>query len=180
MTTGERIKNVRKTAGLTQRELGEKLGLSYQAVAQWENDLRNPKRETLQRIADALGVDLYEIQGDAERIADKIGSEFNKLSKQYHDAMADLHQLETLGQKLGLENSDITAVNQHQQVDDSNALKERLLDAYNLLNQHGKEKAVERVEELLQIPEYQIPGYYYYFYDESGELKKTMRGPTNK
>ena len=50
MTTGQRIKEARKKAGLTQKELGEKLGVAYQTLAQWENDLRNPKYETLQRI----------------------------------------------------------------------------------------------------------------------------------
>ena len=51
MATGERIKAARRKANLTQKELGEKLGISYQSVAQWENNLRNPKYETLQRIA---------------------------------------------------------------------------------------------------------------------------------
>lgn len=54
MSTGQRIKLARKSAGLTQKELGQKLGITYQTVAQWENNLRNPKYETLMRIAEAL------------------------------------------------------------------------------------------------------------------------------
>lgn len=70
MTTGERIKAARKAAGMTQKELGERLGLAFQSVAQWENDLRNPKIETLQRIADALGVHIFDLTG--------IGKELDK------------------------------------------------------------------------------------------------------
>ena len=62
MTVGEKIKQVRKSAGLTQKELGERLGISYQTVAQWENNLRNPKQETLQRIASALNVSTRSLQ----------------------------------------------------------------------------------------------------------------------
>ena len=61
MTTGQRIKAARKKVGLTQKELGERMGQSFQSIAQWENDLRNPKLETLQRIAAALGVSIYEL-----------------------------------------------------------------------------------------------------------------------
>jgi len=61
MTTGERIKSARKQAGMTQKALGEELGISYQTVAQWENDLRNPKQETLLKIAKALGVHLRDL-----------------------------------------------------------------------------------------------------------------------
>lgn len=57
MTTGQLIKDARRQAGLTQKELGEKLGITYQTIAQWENNLRNPKYETLKRIAVALGVE---------------------------------------------------------------------------------------------------------------------------
>lgn len=57
----ERIKTARKKAGLTQRQLGEKMGISYQAVAQWENDLRNPKIESLRAIANALEVPLRDL-----------------------------------------------------------------------------------------------------------------------
>lgn len=61
MTTGQRIKAARKQAGITQKALGEELGISYQTVAQWENDLRNPKQETLLKIAKALGVHLRDL-----------------------------------------------------------------------------------------------------------------------
>lgn len=64
MTTGERIKAARKKAGLTQKELGEKLGVSYQTLAQWENNLRNPKYATLQRIATALDVPVQNLFDD--------------------------------------------------------------------------------------------------------------------
>lgn len=56
MTTGQLIKAARKKAGMTQEELGKKIGVSGSSMAQWENDLRNPKLDTLQRIAAALGV----------------------------------------------------------------------------------------------------------------------------
>ena len=65
-TPGQFIKAARIKAGLTQRELGEKMGLAYQTVAQWENDLRKPKIETLKRIAEALGADFYSLADTEE------------------------------------------------------------------------------------------------------------------
>ncbi|MBE6922968.1 MAG: helix-turn-helix domain-containing protein [Ruminococcaceae bacterium] len=56
MTTGERIQKARKKSKMTQKELGEKLGVSASMIGQYENDLRKPKFETIQRIAEALGV----------------------------------------------------------------------------------------------------------------------------
>ena len=64
MTTGELIKSARKSAHITQKKLGEKLGVAYQTVAQWENDLRNPKLDTLQRIAAALDIPVTELMDD--------------------------------------------------------------------------------------------------------------------
>ena len=61
VTTGERIKAARKRAGLTQKELGEKLGIAYQTLAQWETGARKPKAETLRRIADALDVTMMDL-----------------------------------------------------------------------------------------------------------------------
>ena len=68
MTTGEVIKAARKKAGMTQAQLAEKLGISYVGVSQWENDLRNPKLDTLQRIASALGVPVQALISDWEAV----------------------------------------------------------------------------------------------------------------
>lgn len=63
MTTGQRIRAARKEAGLTQVELGEILGVSGSMIAQYETDKRNPKYETLKRIAAALEVPVPELMG---------------------------------------------------------------------------------------------------------------------
>ena len=68
MTTGQRIKAARQSAGLTQKELGAKMGIAYQTLAQWENDLRKPKMDTLQRLACALNVPAAELMGNDGRI----------------------------------------------------------------------------------------------------------------
>ena len=72
MTIGQRIRAARKKAGMTQRQLADKLGIPYQSIGQWENDQRNPKITTLQRIAGALGVHVFDLTG--------IGAEFDRYS----------------------------------------------------------------------------------------------------
>lgn len=63
MTTGERIKEARRQAGITQEDLGKKLSVSASFIAQYETNNRKPKIGTLQRIADALDVPLPELMG---------------------------------------------------------------------------------------------------------------------
>lgn len=57
MTIGENIKKAREAAGLTQKELAEKLGISVAMISRWEKGTRNPKMSTLTKIADAIGCD---------------------------------------------------------------------------------------------------------------------------
>lgn len=61
MNTGENIKKIRKEKGLTQRELGELSGISQKQIGLYEQGKRNPKIETLEKIAKGLGVDKYDI-----------------------------------------------------------------------------------------------------------------------
>ena len=57
MTTGERIKEARLKAGLTQQELAEKIGVKFSAVHKYESGLVvNLKRETIAALATALNV----------------------------------------------------------------------------------------------------------------------------
>ncbi len=60
---GRRIKSARKRAGMTQSDLAEKLGISYQGIAQWETGSRNPKIQSLKKIAEALLISVEELTG---------------------------------------------------------------------------------------------------------------------
>ena len=55
---GERIREARKRKGLSQEQLGEKLGLSFQAVSTWETGKFIPDAEHLPALAKALDLSL--------------------------------------------------------------------------------------------------------------------------
>lgn len=56
MELHERIAFVRKAAGLTQEQLGEKLGVTRQAVSKWESDQATPDSLTVARLCAELNV----------------------------------------------------------------------------------------------------------------------------
>lgn len=55
------LKRIRKEKGLTLKQLGDKLGCSPQLISQYELKKRTPKVETIIKIADALGVNEFEL-----------------------------------------------------------------------------------------------------------------------
>lgn len=63
MEFGEKIKKARKKSGLTQSQLGNKLGVSASMLAQYETGKRKPKIETLLKLSEAMGVPLDELIG---------------------------------------------------------------------------------------------------------------------
>ena len=66
MTTGEKIRIARKNAKLTQTQLADELGVSQAMIGQYENGVRNPKYETLDRIARVLDVKISELLPDTD------------------------------------------------------------------------------------------------------------------
>ena len=48
------LRKLREAAGLTQRELGNRIGVSGQAVAQWVTGFKRPSVENLTKLADVL------------------------------------------------------------------------------------------------------------------------------
>lgn len=61
---GRRISLMRKNAGLTQMELANRLGISYQAVSNWERGIAMPDISNLGALAGELGVSVDDIIGD--------------------------------------------------------------------------------------------------------------------
>ena len=56
MEWNERVAAARKAAGLTQEALGEKLGVSRQAVSKWESGASDPSTSNLLALARLYGV----------------------------------------------------------------------------------------------------------------------------
>ena len=73
-TIGQRIREIRKSRNLTQRELADRVGINFTYLSRVENDRlddeQTPREETLQRIAKALRTDPDELLLLARRIPD--------------------------------------------------------------------------------------------------------------
>ena len=62
-TMGAIIARKRKELGLTQEQLAGALGISYQAVSKWENELSSPDISALPLLADQFGIMIDELFG---------------------------------------------------------------------------------------------------------------------
>lgn len=61
MTLGEKMSSLRRSKGLTQDDVAEKLGVTPQAVSKWENDVSCPDIMLLSSIAEMYGVTTDEL-----------------------------------------------------------------------------------------------------------------------
>ena len=80
---GEKIKQYRLANGWTQQELGAKIGMSKNAIGNYEKGFRSPKKNTMFDLANAFNVsidDLFPpIQKDTPPTTSQIQSIYNKL-----------------------------------------------------------------------------------------------------
>jgi len=62
-TFGSRLRHLRRKIKLTQKELGEELGLKQSTIAYYESEKREPNSKTLQRLADYFQVEVPYLLG---------------------------------------------------------------------------------------------------------------------
>lgn len=79
MSIGEQIRKYRIEMGLSQKELGEKLGVSQAMIAQYENGKRKPKLETQREISYAIGIPLSKLNEKLPYYVDNDTKEGNEL-----------------------------------------------------------------------------------------------------
>ena len=64
MNIGNNIKQLRQKNNLTQDQVAEKIGVSYQAVSKWENNANTPDIALLPQIANLFGVSIDALFSD--------------------------------------------------------------------------------------------------------------------
>ena len=72
MEFSERLKKLRKDAGLTQVDVANKLGISQPAYASWERGIKKPTQENLVKIAQVLNVSIDYLVGNSEEKSDEL------------------------------------------------------------------------------------------------------------
>ncbi len=62
---GERLRDLRKRALMTQRELAERSGVGVTTIVRIERNQVEPHGSTIRKLAEALGVEPYELVKEA-------------------------------------------------------------------------------------------------------------------
>lgn len=129
MTIGERIQQLRKEKGITQKELAEKLNLAEITIRQYETNKREPKITTLSKIAKFLGTGLETFLTNDEQ------SLFEDMANLYLKSDSNIKFLKSSQEHTPQENY--------------------LIAKFRELNEKGKKKATDYIDDLAQIPEYE-------------------------
>ena len=129
-----KIKEARKVSKITQDELAEKLGVNRATISKYESGVISPSVSQLHKIAKILQTPIYNLlESEAEE------SYWEGFDKGTDMADWDHRMIDTLWKDEGYSYSDKEV---------------RLINAFSKLNEEGQQKAVERTEELLEVPKY--------------------------
>ena len=121
---GENIKTIRKTKGLTQKQLGQLLGVSQAAIGQFKSGKSNLTIDTIKKIADALGVTEWHIMYGMidEEVLEKMRNNRKEYAKRFKEK--------------------------------TEAEENGLLENYRSLTKEGKQKVQEYAHDLKGNPDY--------------------------
>lgn len=151
-TLSEKIKYYRKLKGYSQENLADKTSLSKMSIRRYESGERQPRLDALKKIAAALECQVSDIDESLY---------INRQIPYFANALEELRTERNLTHK---ELAKELHVKEDASISFEDALAEaeadelkRIQIAYKQLNRKGKVKAVERVEELAEIPRYTKP-----------------------
>lgn len=101
---GQYIKSLRKTAGMTQKELAEKLHVSFQAVSKWENGDTLPDTSMLLDLCDTLNTTADKLLNGG-----RLAGVERKMMR-LDDVKTGFHYLESIGKLFGEDCTFFTAM----------------------------------------------------------------------
>ncbi len=155
---GDRIKKAREAVGLTQEQLGKKIGVTGVTIMRYEKNQREPRQKQLQAIASALGVSVDTLYG----ISDETRAEIEHTVEYIHNNSEGAYSEEEIRKSLienaildkphndfltALEAADKAIIEKFNGVPDK-YLREELLEHYKFLNRRGRIEALLRIGEL--------------------------------
>lgn len=144
-----RLRKLRKSKKITQKELAEMTGLPLISIRRYESGEKDLRVDDGYKIADALEVKWYELVGLDDHGAGIVGRDnieltekfSRKLAAHYSSQNNDAIAIKSLFAGIG---SEVRT-----------ACAEALIGLFDELNPEGQTEALKRVEELTQIPKYQ-------------------------
>lgn len=161
----ERLKELRKSKGLSQKQLAEKTGISVHTINSYESGRRDPNTKNLQILQDFFQVsqgfllgelksdDFFKDQEVIDLNLDTVLTQISmfkqnmKISESYQNRVATLFLLKSLNY-----------INNEMLCRTTNTLDENdinsLFDALILLNDKGLKEAIKRIQELTYITTY--------------------------
>lgn len=156
-TTGELIRQMRKSKGITLEKLAQELKVSASAVSQYERGIIAPSSETLIRIARALKCHIEDIATKED--CDGVWALFKDYpsAETYFDVLKQKEHPSTI-----MTDGGRRAVREH--LSKTNASEQdrkyffelrRLLQMVDELTPEGQKRVFDYAEELTQIPRYQ-------------------------
>lgn len=164
------IRDARKKLNLTQDDLAAKLGVNRATISKYENGVIDMPPSQARELARILKIEnwyeLYpeEKQGDAI-VVDVIGGagltitdDSEKSEDIAHDIKQDMMDEATTYEEFQeAKNTDVHDIQLHLLENDVHRrLMQKIDDSMRVLNDDGKQEAVKRVEELTEIPKYQL------------------------
>lgn len=143
------IRTIRKKRGLTQKQLATLCEMSEAQISQYEIGYRTPRYKTICKLAKALNVSTVDFfLNDAE--IKKIGKTIDIAEKEFcldtTRYLMDLNKEKHFVSNLGIIDDTLP--------EDVQKAFVKLLDNFSKLNQNGRKKLFERLEELLEMPKY--------------------------
>ena len=132
--SNNKLKVLRKKKGLSQKELADQLSVSQANYSQYETGKRKPKIDTIQKIAAVLDIPITDLLDtdicfnvNSYNVEDQSDYQYQSSLRLYHyvNAIQTLHN------------------------------KDLIFKYIDQLNIDGQKKAIEQLELLLKIPEYQ-------------------------
>lgn len=160
---GDKIREARKKASLTQEELAAKIGVKRSVISKYENGSISPKIETIKKISEALNVDTVELLDFSNVISpafeDKVQSTYNLLDK-----CSDIFKKPFTDGKIALSDDErnqirelanlIVGINTEMHSAVSDKLDTVCIGLFDSLNLQGKISAISMIEALTHNPNF--------------------------